>query len=84
MSLHAGVTKRQQSAIKASARQTNYFVDDKYDSEAEFSARDLILLAFVETIIQQPEVSDEQWNHVKSEFSDREIVDVISLQVGGH
>lgn len=48
---------------------------------AKFSAKDLILLAFVESVIQQPEVSDELWKRVKNEFSDREIVEILSLKV---
>ncbi|PLB48268.1 hypothetical protein P170DRAFT_497562 [Aspergillus steynii IBT 23096] len=80
VSLKAGVTKKQQSALEASARQKDYFVDAKCDGEAGFSAKDLTLLAFMETIIQGPEVSEELWRRVRSEFSDREIVEIISLQ----
>lgn len=84
LSLKAGVTKQQQLALEESAKQNNYFIDGKCGFKAGFSAKDLILLAFVETIIQQPEVSDELWKRVKSEFSDREIVEIVSLQVSGN
>lgn len=83
LSLKAGVTKKQQTALQASAKQKNYFIDGTYDPEAEFGEKDLILLTFVESIIQQPEVSDELWERVKATFSDREIVEIISLQVSG-
>lgn len=69
ISLKAGVTKKQQAILEASAKQTNYFTEGQYDLDAGFSAKDLVLLAFVETIIQQPEVSDELWGRVKSNFS---------------
>lgn len=84
ISLKAGVTKQQQMALETSAEQNNYFIDGKCGVEAAFSARDLVLLSFVETIIQQPGVSDELWKRVRSEFSDREIVEIVSLQVGGN
>ncbi|RAL02339.1 carboxymuconolactone decarboxylase family protein [Aspergillus ibericus CBS 121593] len=80
VSRKAGVTEKQQSALETSAKEKNYFISGKYDPEAGFSAKDMILLTFVETIIQQPNVSDELWERVKSEFSDREIVEIISLQ----
>ncbi|RAH84662.1 hypothetical protein BO86DRAFT_407602 [Aspergillus japonicus CBS 114.51] len=80
VSLKAGVTRAQQSALEASSKTTNYFIDGKYSLEAAFSPRDLVLLTFVETIIQQPEVGDELWERVKREFSEREIVEIISLQ----
>ncbi|GAQ42074.1 hypothetical protein AtubIFM55763_006956 [Aspergillus tubingensis] len=81
VSLKAGVTKQQQAALKASAKEKNYFIDRKLDNGAAgFSDKDLVLLSFVETIIQQPEVSDELWKSVKGVFSDREIVEIISLQ----
>lgn len=81
LSLKAGVTRKQQSALEASAKRNDYFIGRKYDPEAGFSEKDHVLLSFVETIIQQPEVSDELWKHVKDKFSDREIVEIISLQV---
>ena len=84
LSLKAGVTEKQQSALKTSAKEKNYFIHRKCDSGAGFSEKDIILLAFVETIIQQPEVSDELWKSVKGEFSDREIVEIISLQVSDY
>ncbi|OKP12281.1 hypothetical protein PENSUB_2017 [Penicillium subrubescens] len=80
LSLKAGVTKKQQSALEACAKLNNYFIDGKHDPEVGFSEKDLILLTFVETIIQQPEVSDELWKRVKGTFSEREIVEIISLQ----
>jgi alkylhydroperoxidase family enzyme len=83
LSLKAGVTKKQQFALEVSAKQKNYFIDVNYNPEAGFSEKDRILLTFVETIIQQPEVSDELWKRVKSEFSNRQIVEIISLQVSG-
>lgn len=84
LSLKAGVTKKQQSALEASAKQKDYFIDGNYDLEAGFGEKDIILLTFVETIIQQPEISDELWKRVKGTFSDREIVEIISLHVSEH
>lgn len=82
VSLKAGVTEQQQAALKASAKEKDFFIDRKFDNGAVgFSEKDLILLSFVETIIQQPEVSDELWKSVKGQFSDREIVEIITLQV---
>ncbi|GAA84052.1 hypothetical protein AKAW_02167 [Aspergillus luchuensis IFO 4308] len=81
VSLKAGVTEQQQAALKASAKEKDFFIDRKFDNGAVgFSEKDLILLSFVETIIQQPEVSDELWKSVKGQFSDREIVEIITLQ----
>ncbi|KAJ5322663.1 hypothetical protein N7452_010952 [Penicillium brevicompactum] len=80
LSLKAGVTKQQQLALEASGKEPNYFVDGNCDSMAKFSAKDLVLLAFVESVIRQPEVSDELSKRVKNDFSDQEIVEIISLQ----
>jgi alkylhydroperoxidase family enzyme len=85
LSLKAGVTKwKQPSALEASAKQKNYFIDGNYDLEAEFGEKDIILLTLMETIIQQPEVSDGLWKRVKGTFSDREIVEIMSLQVSNN
>ena len=82
--LKAGVTKKQQSALQTSATRKNYFIEGKQSVETGFSAKDLILLTFMETIIQQPGVGDEPRKRVESEFSDREIVEIVSLQVSGN
>ncbi|KAJ5387351.1 hypothetical protein N7509_009892 [Penicillium cosmopolitanum] len=50
------------------------------DEKVGFSDKDLVLLTFVETIIQQSEVGDQLWERVRSEFSHREIMEIISLQ----
>lgn len=81
ISRKAGVTEKQQSALKESGKRKNYFAVGKDGADSGFSRKDIILLTFVETIIQQPEVSEELWKLVQSEFSQREIVEIISLQV---
>ncbi|KAF7591038.1 hypothetical protein BBP40_002056 [Aspergillus hancockii] len=80
ISTKAGVTPEQRSEIKKAGKQSKYFSNRSFSSATGFSVKDQVLLTFVETIIEHPEVSDELWARIRGSFSDREIVEIISLQ----
>ncbi|KAE8151629.1 AhpD-like protein [Aspergillus avenaceus] len=78
ISTKAGVTDEERQVIQDAGAQARYFSGQK--PTTKFNTKDGILLDSVETIIEHPEVGEELWARVKELFSDREIVEIISLQ----
>lgn len=76
-----GITKTQLAEMEAAGRDTQYFGSQKFNTEAGFSERDVMLLTLVENIIEQPYVSDALWLKAKQVFSEREVIELISIQV---
>lgn len=81
ISVKVGITEPQRGEIEAAGRCANYFCSGQFNASAGFSERDVILLSLLETIIEQPYVSDELWARAKPLFSNKEIVEIISMQV---
>ncbi|KAJ6784647.1 hypothetical protein PWT90_03210 [Aphanocladium album] len=75
-----GISDRQRSEIAAAGRCAQYFGGGLFDAGAGFSEKDVTLLALLETIIEQPYVANELWAKAKRTFSEREIVEIISVQ----
>jgi len=48
-----------------------------------FDVRERVLFKFLEEITSEPKVTDTLWEEVRGHFSEREIVEILSLQVGG-
>ncbi|KAJ0307492.1 hypothetical protein COL5a_000343 [Colletotrichum fioriniae] len=84
VSAKEGVTDAQREVIAQAGRQKGYFsAQGKLESLADlFTPREKTLLLFIEAVIDGPEVADELWAKAKTEFSDREVVEMITLQVG--
>lgn len=76
-----GITKSQLVELEAAGSNTQYFGGRHFRTEAGFSERDVLLLSLVEAIIEHPHVSDALWAKAKHVFSEREIVELISIQV---
>lgn len=81
VSTKVGITARQRDEIAAAGKTTGYFGSGRFDAGAGFSERDLMLLTFLEAVIEKPHVSDELWARAKGVFTDRELVEIISAQV---
>lgn len=84
---HVGVSARHgvsdaQRAVLATAGRTKSFFSsaDHRERAKEFSAQEALLLQFVEAVIEGPEIDDDLWEKVKGTFTEREIVEIISLQ----
>ncbi|KAK1539137.1 beta-glucuronidase [Colletotrichum costaricense] len=82
VSAKEGVTDAQREVIAQAGRQKGYFSSQgKLESLAElFTSKEKALLLFIEAVIDGPEVADELWTKAKTEFSDREVVEMITLQ----
>ncbi|KAG7076082.1 beta-glucuronidase [Colletotrichum scovillei] len=82
VSAKEGVTDAQREVIVQAGRQKGYFsAQGKLESLAElFTSKEKALLLFIEAVIDGPEVADELWTKAKTEFSDREVVEMITLQ----
>ncbi|KAJ9148519.1 hypothetical protein NKR23_g4887 [Pleurostoma richardsiae] len=76
-----GITDVQREELSRAGTQKGYFASqEKGQGETHFTSKEMTLLLFVEAVIEGPEVSDALWERVKADFSEREIVEVISLQ----
>ncbi|KAJ3491477.1 hypothetical protein NLG97_g5590 [Lecanicillium saksenae] len=75
-----GISDRQKHEIEAAGRGTRYFPNGLFDPAAGFSERDVTLLSLLETIIEHPYVDDGLWAKARKTFSEREIVEIISVQ----
>ncbi|KAI3528933.1 beta-glucuronidase [Colletotrichum filicis] len=82
VSAKEGVTDAQREVIAQAGRQKGYFSSQgKLEALAElFTSKEKALLLFIEAVIDGPEVADELWTKAQTEFSDREVVEMITLQ----
>lgn len=82
VSQKAGVTDAQRNEIAKSGVKKGYFSSGGGD-DVGFEEKEKALLGFVEGIIESEsgDVDDAVFDKIKELFSDREIVEIISLQV---
>lgn len=84
MSKAAGVTDEQREDIGRAGEQKGYF-NNGGDGERNvgWEGKEKVLLGFVEAVIESADedVRDEMFSKVKEQFSDREIVEIVSLEV---
>ncbi|KAM5356651.1 hypothetical protein ACJ41O_003297 [Fusarium nematophilum] len=78
VSANEGVTDTQREALAQAGKQKGYFQGQ--DKTSLFAPQEGLLLSFVEAVIDGPEVAEDLWAKVKAEFSEREIVEIITLQ----
>lgn len=83
ISTNEGVTDAQREVLAEAGNQKGFFSEQEKAGQITdlFTPQEKTLLLFLEAIIDEPEVGDDLWARVKAEFSDREIVEVITLQV---
>jgi len=80
LSARAGVTEVQREILRdVAVKDANFFANG--GREGEFEEREMAMLTFLEAIIRGPEVSDKLWEETTKYFSEREIVELFSLQV---
>ncbi len=79
MSEKAGVTEVQREEIEKAATSQGFFANG--GGKKVFNKRQLALLRFLEKMIDGPEVDEVMWLDTRECFSDREIVELVSLQV---
>lgn len=80
LSAQAGVTEVQREILRdVAAKDANFFANG--GREGEFEEREIAMLTFLEAIIRGPELSDKLWEETAKYFSEREIVELFSLQV---
>lgn len=83
------LTNTQRSLLKAAATDPGFFEKARQeghrlgDREVEglFNERERVLLRFLETTTNGPVVEEGLWGEMRKQFSEREIVEVMSLQV---
>ncbi|KAF9873995.1 hypothetical protein CkaCkLH20_08367 [Colletotrichum karsti] len=81
VSTKEGVTDAQRDVLAQAGKQKGFFLRSPPQTADLFTLQEQTLLVFLEAIIDGPQVSEEIWKRAKSEFSDREIVEIITLQV---
>jgi alkylhydroperoxidase family enzyme len=67
------------SAAKCGTRSGELFMEGK-EKEA-FGEKEKVLLKFLEEVTSGPTVNDGLWEVMKRSFTEREIVEILSLQV---
>jgi hypothetical protein len=50
--------------------------------QEDFGEKERVLFKFLEEVTSGPTVNNSLWEEVKGAFSEREIIEVLSLQVG--
>jgi alkylhydroperoxidase family enzyme len=79
-----GITDQQRDELARAGAGKNYFAaSGETRNTACFSPRETAMLRFVEAVIEGPEIQQALWEETRAAFSDREIVELITLQVGG-
>jgi alkylhydroperoxidase family enzyme len=80
LSAREGVTETQREMLREAAlKEATFFALGR--GKGVFEERERAMLAFLETVVRGPEVSDGLWEATRKHFSDREIVELLSLQV---
>ena len=66
--------------IKSGAGREEFFSEG--GGKEVFEEKERVLFTFLEEVTGGPTISDGLWKEVRGWFSEREIVEVLSLQVG--
>jgi alkylhydroperoxidase family enzyme len=74
------VTDAQRAEIEKTAGDSTYFLQGKTEPEV-FSPQELAMLKFLEATINSPTVDDAVFREAKQYLSDRQMVEVVLLQV---
>jgi alkylhydroperoxidase family enzyme len=83
VSNNEGVTDAQRVVLAKAGNQKGYLLQQEKAGQIAdlFTPQEKTLLVFLEAVIDEPKVGDDLWARAKAEFSDREIVEIITLQV---
>lgn len=76
LSAKVGVTDEQRQSLADAGKATGYFSNVK----AGFTDTEILFLQFLESVIDTGDVSDDLLAQMRKAFSDREIVEIISMQ----
>ncbi len=74
------VTDAQRAELEKTARDSSFFLNGKA-GEGIFSAQELAMLKFVEATINGPRVDDVIFAEAKEYLSERQMVEIVILQV---
>ena len=78
-----GVTDVQREDLLKAGKAKGYFSEEYWTRNvAEFDRKESLLLTFLEAVIDAGEVDEELWQKTSEVFSEREVVEIISVQVG--
>jgi alkylhydroperoxidase family enzyme len=75
------VTDAERQIIKKAAKSGNNYFEEGERQESGFAQREWVLLRVLEAVTSGPYVEDRLWTEVREAFSEREIVEILSLQV---
>jgi alkylhydroperoxidase family enzyme len=82
LSAQAEITEAQREMLRVVVfEDANFFANG--GGKGMFEDREIVMLTFLEAMVLGPEVSDELWQQTTKFFSEREIVELISLLVSG-
>lgn len=86
VSTKEGVTDAQREVLIQAGKQKGFLAGQESSEKLKdlFTQKERALLVFLEAVIESPEVDDKVFAGAKAELSDREIVELITLQVRLH
>lgn len=74
------MTDAERASIKSAAEYGGKYFREEH-GKAEFGERERVLLRFLEDVTSGPTVADGLWEEMRRLFCEREIVEILSLQV---
>ncbi|EPS35286.1 hypothetical protein H072_11338 [Dactylellina haptotyla CBS 200.50] len=81
LSTKFGVTHEQREEMKRAAKVKGYFSDTYWKvNPASFDEQEQVILTFLEAVIDAPEVDEEIWQKATEKLSQRQIVELITMQ----
>ncbi|KAF4842175.1 hypothetical protein CGCSCA4_v008920 [Colletotrichum siamense] len=82
VSTKEGVTDAQREVLIQAGKQKGFLAGQESSEKLKdlFTQKERALLVFLEAVIESPEVDDKVFAGAKAELSDREIVELITLQ----
>jgi alkylhydroperoxidase family enzyme len=83
ISARFGVTDIQREELLKAGKTKGYFSEAYWmRNKAGFTQKERLLLTFLEAVVDVGEVDESVWEKTSEAFSKREIVEIISMQVG--
>jgi hypothetical protein len=82
LSARLGVTDAHREELERAGKTKNYFSKEYWrKNKAKFEQKEIMLLTFLEAVLDTGEVDEQTWQNTIKTFSEREIAEILSLQV---
>jgi alkylhydroperoxidase family enzyme len=82
LSTKFGITDKQREELLSAGKVKGYFSERYWErNEASFNQEEQVLLTFLEVVIDSGEVDEATWQMTTRTFSERQIMEIITMQV---